>query len=291
MAHYTIIIFIALLLISSAVAMVTRWVRIPYTVALVIVGLIIGPLHLLPPVNISPELILLIFLPALLFEGAWNLKFEALRANAAPILILATVGVFISVGIIGTIIHFGVGLSWNSSLLFGAIISATDPVSVLAVFRKLGAPERLKVIIEGESLFNDGTAAVVFRIVLGIVAGTTATGSATGLIGHALLDFLFEVVGGLVLGIAIGLVVSKLTSYFDDHLLEISLSALAAYGSFLLADYLHVSPVIATIAAGLVIGNYGWQVVMWELTQVAADFFCASAAFLFNSLVFLLIGL
>jgi CPA1 family monovalent cation:H+ antiporter len=176
-AHSTITIFITLLLIASGVAMLTKWIRVPYTLALVVVGLAISPMHFIPPVHISPDLILLIFLPALLFEAAWNLKLSELKANLVPILLLATVGVALSVGIIGAIIHYGIGLSWSSALLFGAIISATDPVSVLALFKKLGAPERLSVIIEGESLLNDGTAVVIFRILLGIVIGTIAVES------------------------------------------------------------------------------------------------------------------
>jgi monovalent cation:H+ antiporter, CPA1 family len=148
---YTITVFIALLLVASAVAMVTRWVRVPYTLALVIVGLLISPMHFLPIAHISPELILLVFLPALLFEAAWNLKLDHLRENWLPITALAVIGVAISVGVIGVILRYGTGMPLPSALLFGAMISATDPVSVLALFKKLGAPKRLTTIIEGES--------------------------------------------------------------------------------------------------------------------------------------------
>ncbi|MGA9998073.1 MAG: Na+/H+ antiporter [Pyrinomonadaceae bacterium] len=290
-AHFTITIFITLLLIASGVAMLSKWVRVPYTLALVIVGLAISPMHFLPPVHISPDLILLIFLPALLFEAAWNLKLSALRANLVPILTLATVGVGLSVAVIGSIIHYGAGLGWSSALLFGAIISATDPVSVLALFKKLGAPERLSVIIEGESLLNDGTAVVVFRILLGIVVGTTAMESTGRLVLSSLGEFALVVLGGLLVGGVIGFLTSKVTSYFDDHLLEITLTTIAAYGSFLLAEALHVSPVIAVLVVGVIIGNYGWHVGMSPNTQVAVDSFWEYAAFVVNSLVFLLIGL
>ncbi|MBK6799438.1 MAG: cation:proton antiporter [Acidobacteria bacterium] len=156
---------------------------------MVIVGLVISPMHFLPVVHISPDLILLIFLPALLFEAAWNLKLDHLRKNLLPILTLATAGVGLSVGVIGTILHFGIRLDWGTSLLFGSIITATDPVSVLALFKKLGAPKRLTIIIEGESLFNDGTAVVVFRILLGIIAGTTALDSTGQIILYSLREF------------------------------------------------------------------------------------------------------
>ncbi len=213
-------------------------------------------MHFLPVAHVSPELILLIFLPALLFEAAWNLKLDHLRENWLPIMTLAIVGVVISVGVIGAILHWGTGLAWPSAMLFGAMISATDPVSVLALFKKLGAPKRLTTIVESESLFNDGTAVVVFRIILGVVMGTTA-GTASGLALHSLREFCLVVFGGLAVGATIGIIASVLTSYFDDHLLEITLTTIVAYGSFLLAEGLHVSPVIGVLVACLIVGNYG----------------------------------
>ncbi|MDQ3009794.1 MAG: Na+/H+ antiporter [Acidobacteriota bacterium] len=289
--HFSITVFITLLLIASGVAMATKWVRLPYTLALVIVGLIISPMHFLPAVHISPELILLIFLPALLFEAAWNLKLSHLRENLLPILTMASIGVGLSVGVIGLILHFGIGLSWGTALLFGAIISATDPVSVLALFKQLGAPKRLSVIIEGESLFNDGTAVVVFRILLGLVVGATTINSPGQLIVSSLRDFSIVVFGGIAVGAIIAIIASTLTSYFDDHLLEITLTTIVAYGSFLLAEEMHVSPVMAVLVAGLILGNYGRQKGMSPTTQVAVNSFWEYAAFVVNSLVFLLIGL
>ncbi|MEP7271924.1 MAG: Na+/H+ antiporter [Acidobacteriota bacterium] len=289
--HFSITVFITLLLIASGVAMVTKWVRLPYTLALVIVGLIISPMHFLPAVHVSPELILLIFLPALLFEAAWNLKLNHLRENMLPILTLATAGVGLSVGVIGLILHFGIGLSWGTALLFGAIISATDPVSVLALFKQLGVPKRLSVIIEGESLFNDGTAVVVFRILLGLVAGATTFSSPGQLIVSSVRDFSIVVFGGIAVGAIIAIIASTLTSYFDDHLLEITLTTIVAYGSFLLAEEMHVSPVMAVLVAGLILGNYGRPKGMSPTTQVAVNSFWEYAAFVVNSLVFLLIGL
>ena len=290
--HLAITVFIILLLIASGVAMITKWVPVPYTLALVIVGLVTSQLHFLPPVHISPDLILLIFLPALLFEASWNLELRSLRENLAPILWLSFTGVLVSVGAIGLVLHYGAGLTWSLALLFGAIVSATDPISVLALFRKLGAPKRLSVIIEGESLFNDGTAAVMFRILAGIVIGTTSIASSKGvLLVTSLGRFLLACFGGVLVGAAVGFVSSTITTFFEDHLLEIMLTTISAYGSFILADSIGVSPVIAVVIAGIIIGNYGRNKGMSENTQVAVDSFWEYAAFVVNSLVFLLIGL
>lgn len=288
--HFAVQIVILLLVVSSVVAMSTKWIRVPYTLALVIVGLAISPFHFLPVVHISPELILLIFLPALLFEAAWNLKLDHLRHNAWPIFLMALPGVLISVAVTALVLIHGAGVGWQSALLFASIIAATDPVSVLALFRQLGLPARLTTVVEGESLFNDGTSVVVFGIILSLV-----TGGSIPPVGTIALDSLRQfgvvVVGGLAIGAIFGLIASKLTSMFDDHLLEITLTTVTAYGSFLAAESLHVSPVIAVLVAGLFLGNIGRLTGMSPTTQVAVNSFWEYAAFVVNSLVFLLIGL
>jgi CPA1 family monovalent cation:H+ antiporter len=273
--HFAITLFILLLLVASGVSMATKWIRIPYTLLLVIIGLVISPLHFLPGVHVSPELVLLIFLPALLFEASWNLKIESLRENLLPILVLAVPGVLVSTGIIGALLTRASGLSWSQALLFGSMISATDPVSVLALFKKLRLPGRLTSIIEGESLLNDGT----------------AVHPPAGLVRDSLQQFGLVIFGGIAVGAAIGFLASTLTSHFDDHFLEITLTTIAAYGSYLLAESVHVSPVIAVLIAGLTIGNYGRQTGMSPTTQVAVNAFWEYAAFVVNSLVFLLTGL
>ena len=277
---------LALLLVASGTAVIIKWVRVPYAVALVIAGLIIGLSNILPPVVMTPELVLLIFLPALLFEASWNLDIKALKRDWLSISSLATIGVVVCMFSVAAILHFAGGMKTQTALLFGAMVSATDPVSVIALFRQMGIDKRLTMILEGESLFNDGTAVVLFKIVLAIVV---AGGQLT--VGGTAGSFCIVVLGGAVLGAVMGYLASRITSAFEDHLLEITLTMVTAYGAFLAAEHLKVSSVIAVVAAGIVVGNYGSRTGMSASTRLAVNSFWEYAAFLVNSLLFLLIGL
>lgn len=278
--------FVVLLMVTAAVAMAVKWVKLPYSISLVIVGLIIGVFHLLPIVEMTPELILLVFLPALLFEASWNIDIHELKANWLPITILAVPGLIVSMAVIASVMYFAIGMPLITAFLFGAMISATDPISVLALFRKLGMNKRLTMILEGESLFNDGTAAVLFKLILALLVANTQF-SMTATAGN----FVMVVLGGSAIGCILGYAASRITAFFDDHLLEITLTTILAYGAFLIAEQLRVSPVLSVISAGIVMGNYGSRAGMSATTRLAVNSFWEYAAFLVNSLVFLLIGL
>ncbi|MBA3994601.1 MAG: Na+/H+ antiporter [Cyanobacteria bacterium DS2.3.42] len=279
-------VLLTMLLLACGVAIVTKWIRLPYSIALVIVGLAVGVSHAVPVVTMTPDLIMLVFLPVLLFEAAWHLKFDSIKSCARPVSLLATVGVLISAVVVAAILHYLTGLEFKLALVFGAMISATDPISVLALFKKLRVEPRLHTLLEGESLLNDGTAVVLFRVLL---ASILATGDVSWL--KIEVDFLIMAIGGTLIGAAVGNFASRLTSLFDDHLLETTLTVLVAYGSYLLAEQMHVSSVISVLVAGFIMGNFGSRKGMSATTRLAVSSFWEYAVFIAESFVFLLIGM
>lgn len=286
---------IELLLIVSLVALAVRRLRIPYTVALVIVGLLITfqqPLQ----IDLTPELILSLFIPPLVFEAAFHLEFKSLRENWLPIVALAVPGVFLTTFIVGVIISWGVGISLTSGLVFGALIAATDPVAVVALFKTLGAPKRLTMLVESESLFNDGTAIVVFKLMLAValstIVGNTSDAHSKGTIDFlsATVDFFRVSIGGLLVGIGLGWIIAQIIARFDDYLIETMLTVVLAFGTYLLAERFHVSGVLAVVSAGVLTGNLGLRG-MSPTTKIVLFNFWEFLAFIANSLIFLLIGL
>jgi CPA1 family monovalent cation:H+ antiporter len=274
---------IELLLIASMVAIVVRRLHIPYTVALVVVGLLLT-VQSDVKFELTPELILALFVPPLVFEAAFHLNLNELRKNATYILIMAVPGVLLTMLIVGGIVWIGTPLSLPIAMVFGALIAATDPVAVVALFRLLGVPKRLAVLVEGESLLNDGTALVLFNLALSI-ALTQQFNPWTSLANFASVS-----VGGIVLGLVLGWAISRLIAQIDDYLIEITLTSVLAYGAYLLAERLHFSGVLAVVAAGLITGSLGPQG-MSPTTRIVLYNFWEYITFLVNSLVFLLIGL
>lgn len=274
---------IGLLLIASLVAMVVRRFRIPYTVALVVVGSMItfrSPLDF----ELTPELILALFLPPLVFEAAFHLNITELRRNLSAIILLAIPGVILTTVVVGGILSLVTPLGLPLAMIFGALIAATDPIAVVAIFRKLGVPQRLAVLVEAESLFNDGTAIVTFNLMLAI-----ALTSHFDLVG-SVLEFAQVAIGGIIVGLILGWITAQLIERVDDYLIETTLTTVLAFGAYLLAERLHLSGVLAVVAAGLINGNMGPRG-MSPTTRIVLFNFWEYAAFLANSLVFLLIGL
>ena len=276
-------IIVLLVVVATLVAIVGRRIGLPYTVSLVVVGLFISIWRPLD-IEITPELIMVIFVPPLIFEAAFHLDFKMLRDSLTPIMILAVPGVILTTLLIGGIVALGVGLPLGVTLVFGALIAATDPVAVIAIFRTLGVPRRLAVAVEGESLFNDGTAIVIFQIAL-VAALSGVFDPLTGV-----FDFLRIAVGGAAVGLALGWLVAQLFARIDDSLIVTTLTTLLAYGAYLAAEQLHVSGVLAVVMAGLVSGNVGLAGAS-PTTKIMLFNLWEFLAFLANSLLFLLIGL
>ena len=274
-----------LLLVAAVVAMLTRRLRLPYSVGLVVAGILLAVLPFVPNVMLTKELIFTALLPPLLFEAAFFINWDQLRKDYPVIALLATLGVMLSGGVTAAGMHFLVNWPWLSALIFGALIAATDPVSVIATFKEAKAQGRLLVLIEAESLLNDGTAAVAFGVVIALASGAHFTAvDASFLLVKAIL-------GGVLCGAAVALAALMLAGRTEDHLVEITFTTVAAYGSFLLADHLGCSGVLATITAGLIMSNFKPLATFSERGREAAEAFWEYAAFVANSLVFLLIGM
>lgn len=282
---------VLLLIVSLVVALIARQLRFPYTLALVLAGLILGLLPFVPSVKFDPDVVLLIFIPALLFEGAWNVSVSVLLRNWLAVLLLAVPGLLISLMVAAAALHFGGGLTWLEALLLGAIISPTDPVAVVALFRRLGMGERMRTIIEGESLFNDGVGAAVYTIVLGLLLVATGNSAQSPGGWQVSLDAVWLFIGGPALGFIIGFTLSRLMRHFDDYLIEMTITFSAAYGVYLLGQVLHTSGLLAVVVAGLTLGSYGRQRSMSERTRVVVDDVWEFIGYIANSLLFLLLGM
>jgi CPA1 family monovalent cation:H+ antiporter len=241
---------VVMLIAAAVVAVVARWIHLPYTLALLLLGLGLGAVPGIATPTLNSEIILLVFLPPLLFQVAFVLDLRLLRSVATGVLFFAVPGVLLAMGVGGVLVHLALGLPWSVSLLFGAMIAATDPVSVLATFRKLGVDQRLAALVEGESLLNDGIALVLLITLVRAVDGEFSIGPAVG-------TFVLSVMGGVAVGLALGWVGHLLIAAIDEHLTEMTVSVAMAYGSFLAAETLHLSGVLATVAAAMTLGHLG----------------------------------
>lgn len=284
---------IGLLLVAALVGLAARKLRLPYTVGLVLTGIALAFLHVDAGLALTRNLIFNALLPPLLFEAALSLPWRELRRDALPILLLATVGVVISALIVAGGLAALAGWDFRYALIFGVLIAATDPVAVIALFKETRVTGRLRLLVESESLLNDGVAAVLFVIAISLASAPVGASLSVGFVGKELL---ITVVGGIAAGAATGGIASLLIGRAQDHLIETTLTTVAAYGSFLLAEHFHASGVLATVAAGLVMGNVGLlnserDSVLTERGREVVLAFWEFVAFLVNSLIFLLIGL
>lgn len=276
--------FTALLAAAVLVALVSRRIGVPYTVALVLFGLTVAVFIPDSAVVINPELVLLILLPGLVFEASFQTDFDSLRRTLGGIAILAIPGVLITAAVVAVALNLATGLPFELAFVVGAMVSATDPVAVIATFKRLGAPRGLSTLVEGESLFNDGTAIVIFAIALRAVGGEVTAVDAVS-------SFVLTLVVSIAIGTVAGFAASRIVAVVDDHLIETTLSVVLAYGTYVVADVLHESGVIATVVAGVTLGSYGRRIGMSERTREAIDTIWEFLAFVMTAIIFLLVGL
>jgi len=273
-----------LLLVACLIAMLSRRLGLPYIVGLVVAGFLIALLPNAPELPLSRDLIFNVLLPPLVFEAALQLDWRRFRSELPLTLALAFLGVIIAAAVVAAGMHYLVGWSWIGAALFGMLIAATDPVSVIAAFREMGCQPRVSMVVESESLLNDGVAAVGFAILSAIAAGASPDA------GSVVPAFVWTLGGGVAIGLAVSAAILVIVGRTNDPLVEITLTAIAAYGSFLLAEHFGASGIISALSAGLMIGSLGTRLLSddgRERVGHAWEFF----AFLANSIVFILIGM
>jgi CPA1 family monovalent cation:H+ antiporter len=281
-----------LLLIASLGAVFFKRLKLPFTVGLVMVGLGLGLLEpwLMPfqSLVVSHDLIIFLFVPPLVFASASNLNSRLFFRNLAPILILAGPGLVVSMLIVGVWLAWLTPLTLTSALLFGALISATDPVAIVALFEKLGVPARLKMLVDGESMLNDATAIVAFTVVMGIIMSGSFQAAT---LSAALVNVILVLLGGALVGVLLGILMRfVIVAAETNPLIQFVITLVIAYFSFLIADTVGASGVVAVLAAGLVIGRYKADLLKTEV-KVRLDDLWELVAALANSLIFLLVGL
>ncbi|HEY3621824.1 MAG TPA: sodium:proton antiporter [Roseiarcus sp.] len=284
---------LSLLGLAILVALAARRLRLPYTVGLALAGAALAATRIDAGLALTHDLIFDVVLPPLLFEAAMNLRWSDLKRDLFPVVALSTVGVVLCAAVVAGGLVYWLGWPLESALVFGALISATDPIAVIALLKESRVTGRLGLLIEAESLFNDGAAAVLFTLILIWAVHSPEGGNPLA----AATTFAVVAAGGLAAGFGVGMIAVMIAGTSDDHLVETALTVVAAFGSFLIAEHFGASGVLATVAAGMTMGNLG--VLMprerfgLSLTPHGRAFvleFWEFAAFLANSLVFLLIG-
>lgn len=273
-----------MLFVASVVAMLTRRLGVPYSVGLVSAGIALALLPFGLAMPLTPELVFEVFLPPLIFEAAIQIAWKPFRREMPLLLMLVTLGVVLAAAVVATGMHYLIGWGWLGAAFFGVLIAATDPVSVIAMFKTVKVPERLHLLVESESLLNDGVAAVAFAILLTIAGGVEPS------LGGMSVRLITTVLGGIACGALVAVPLILIAGRTTDRLVEVTLTTLIAYGSFLLAEHFHFSGVLATLTAGLIVGNYGFMGSISDEGHPAVVNFWEYTAFLVNSLIFILIG-
>lgn len=273
-----------IILIGAIVAIVARRLKIPYTVGLVVAGIAIPFLHINFDVRFSKDLLFNVLLPPLIFEAALYIRWKELWKDLSVIGVYATLGVLLSAGVTAAVMHFAVGWLWPAAILFGVLIAATDPVSVIATFKEAKVEGRLRLLVEAESLFNDSTAAVAFSVALAFGMGVSLG------FASSILMMLISVGGGIASGLLFGGLALLVIARTEDDLVELAMTTVAAFGSFWLAEHFHLSGILASTTAGLLVGNMTAFGLITTRGEESISHFWDFAAFVVNSIIFVLLG-
>ena len=278
-------IFIIALFVSVAgLNVLARWLSVPYPIPLVLGGLALGLLPGMPEIQLEPELVLVIFLPPLLYSAAFFSDLRALRDDARAITLLSTGLVAATIGVVAVLGHEVIELPWPMAFALGAIVAPTDPVAATTIMRRLGAPRRLVNVIEGESLVNDATALVAYRVAVAAAVGGSFSALDAG------LEFLGAALGGIAIGLAVGFVIAAIRRRLDDPPTELTISLLTGYAAFLPADALGLSGVLAAVTAGIYLGWLAPELASPE-TRMQSFAVWQILVFLLNATLFILIGM
>jgi Na+/H+ antiporter len=278
-------IVIAALFVSAAgLNAVANWLQVPYPIPLVVGGLVLGLVPPIPDIRLNPDLVLLVFLPPLLYSSAFFADLRALREDARVIALTAIGLVLATAAAVAIIAHEVIGLPWAMSFALGAIVSPTDPAAATAIMRRVGAPRRMVNILEGESLFNDATALVVFKFAVAAAVGETFSG------GHAVYEFFRDAAGGVAIGLAIGWAIAEVRKRVTDVNTELTISLFSSYGAFIPADQIGVSGVLAVVTCGVYLGFRAPEIASLE-SRMQGFALWTLLTFLLNAALFILIGL
>jgi monovalent cation/hydrogen antiporter len=278
-------IFLAALFVSAAgLNAIANWLKVPYPIPLVLGGLVLGLIPGIPDIHLNPDLVLLVFLPPLLYQAAFFADLRSLRADAR-VITLNSIGLTLATAaVVGVIAHELIDLPWAMSFALGAIVSPTDPAAATAIMRRVGAPRRIVNVLEGESLINDAAALVAYKVAVAVAIGESVSA------GHTVLTFFGDVAGGIAIGLAVGWVIAEVRKRVNDVNTELTISLFSAYGAFVPADQLGVSGVLAVVACGLVLGFRAPEIASPE-SRMQGFALWSILTFLINATLFILIGL
>src|SRR3954468_11915453 len=275
--------FILLIVVGAVVAIAAHRLRIPYTVGLVVAGIVIAFLPLNINIPFNKDFLFQVLLPPLIFEAALYIEWRELRRDLLVAVTYATLGVVVAAALTAAVMHFIVSWEWPAAVVFGVLIAATDPVSIIATFKEAKVEGRLRLLVESESLFNDSTAAVAFTVAVAFAAGESISPMA------AVWQLLSSAIGGMVIGIVIAIIALLIIGRTKDHLAELAMTTFAAFVSFWAAEQFHLSGILATTFAGLVIGNRIGRGSITDRGEESMEHFWEFAAFVANSIIFIIL--